>query len=165
MPTADVTKLSSLLNYYHQCQDQIILEDPIPRQCNRNCKCLNGRFMSYSEAIPISKVTILGCLAFLSACASVQTKNYVLELTGKPSTQCEITNDQKVVGTFTVPSTINFGSRVGIIEANCTLNNMTIVSQIQAADAQCQEQLVAKGPCPKPTSTVGSVEIIIRQSR
>ena len=121
--------------------------------------------MVHKAAILLSKLTVLGSLAFLYACASVQTQNYLLELTGKPSAQCEITNDQKVIGTFTVPSTINLGSEVGNVEANCTMNNKTVVSKIQAANAQCQDQLVVKGPCPKPNSTVESVEIIVRQSK
>lgn len=121
--------------------------------------------MSQNIASSTLKVAILGCLVFLSACASVQTKSYVLDLTGKPSTKCEITNDQKVVGTFTVPSTVNLGLEVGTVEANCTINNKTVVSKIQTANAQCQDQLVVKGPCPKATSTVESVEIIIRQSK
>ena len=128
-------------------------------------KSCNGASMAHNVASSISKATILGGLAFLSACTSVQTKSYILELTGKPSTQCEITNDQKVVGTFTVPSTVNLGSEVGKVEANCTINNKTVVSKIQTVKAQCQDQLVVKGPCPKPTSTVESVEIIIRQSK
>ena len=99
------------------------------------------------------------------ACASVQAPFYVVELTGKPSAKCEITNDQKIIGTFTVPSTVNLGSEVGTVEANCTMNNETVGSKIQAADGQCQDQLVVKGPCPKPTSTVESVEIIIKQSK
>ena len=124
-----------------------------------------GASMSHNIASSISKVTILGCLVSLSACTSVQTPSYVLELTGKPSTLCEITNDQTVIGTFTVPSIVDLGSEVGKVEANCTVNNKTVVSKIQAADGQCQDQLVVKGPCPKTTSTVGSVEIIIKQSK
>ena len=121
--------------------------------------------MVHNVVILLSKLTILGGLVFLCACASVQTQNYVLELDGRPSTQCEITNDRKFIGTFTVPSTVNLGSEVGNVEANCTINNKTVVSKIQVADSRCQDQLVVKGPCPKPTSTVESVEIIIRQSK
>lgn len=114
-----------------------------------------------------SAVTSAPCwlLLMLYACTNIPHKEYLLELTGKPSTKCEITNDQKVVGTFTVPSTVNLGLEVGTVEANCTINNKTVVSKIQTANAQCQDQLVVKGPCPKATSTVESVEIIIRQSK
>lgn len=121
--------------------------------------------MVHNAATLLSKLTIFGGLAFLCACASVQTQNYVLELDGRPSTQCEITNDRKFIGTFTVPSTVNIGSEVGKVEANCTINNKTVVSNIQAADARCQDQMVVKGPCPKSTSTFESVEIVIRHSK
>jgi len=104
-------------------------------------------------------------LLMLCACTNIPHKEYLLELTGKPSTQCEITHDQKIIGTFTVPSTVNLGSEVGTVEANCTINNTTVVSKIQAADAHCQDQLVVKGTCPKQTSAVDSVEIIVRQSK
>ena len=112
------------------------------------------------------KIAFYTALSLLiSGCMGLSNRTYQLELTGKPSTQCEITNDQKVIGTFPVPSTINLGSEVGKVEAKCTINDKTIVSKIQTADRQCQDQLVVKGPCPKPTSTVESVEIIIRQSK
>ena len=120
--------------------------------------------ITQNAAISSSKGTILGCLAFLSACTSVQTPSYVLELTGKPSTLCEITNGQTVIGTFTVPSIVDLGSEVGKVEANCTVNNKTVVSKIQAADGQCQDQLVVRGTCPKPISKVEPVMVIIRQS-
>jgi len=86
-------------------------------------------------------------------------------MTGKPPTRCEITNEQKVIGTFTVPSIVKLGSEVGKIEAKCTINNKTVALKIQAADHQCQDQLVVKGPCTKPTAKFESVEIIIRQSK
>ena len=121
--------------------------------------------MVHNVVILLSKLTILGGLVFLCACASVQTQNYVLELDGRPSTQCEITNDRKFIGTFTVPSTVNLGSEVGKVEANCTVNNKTVVSKIQAADGQCQDQLVVRGTCPKPISKVEPVMVIIRQSK
>lgn len=107
----------------------------------------------------------LALFTLLMACSNISNREYVLELTGKPSAQCEITNDQKVVGTFSVPSTVNLGSEVGKMEANCTINNKTIGSKIQAAGDQCQDQLVVKGRCPKPTSKVESVEIIIKRSK
>ena len=107
----------------------------------------------------------LALFTLLMACSNISNREYVLELTGKPSAQCEITNDQKVIGTFTVPSTINLGSEVGKVEANCTMNNKTVITKVEAADAQCQDQIVVKGPCPRPTAAVESVEIIIRQSK
>lgn len=108
---------------------------------------------------------ILATLCILTSGCSYPFNLYRLELTGKPDAQCKITSNQRVVGTFTVPSSVNLGSKVGKLEANCTLNNKSVVSKIQSADAQCQDQLVVKGPCPKPTAKVESVEIIIRQSR
>ena len=84
------------------------------------------------------KILSLALFTLLIACSNISNREYVLELTGKPSAQCEITNDQKVVGTFTVPSTVNLGSEVGTVEANCTMNNETVGSKIQAADGQCK---------------------------
>lgn len=110
--------------------------------------------------------TLIVCLTLpMLSCSLIPEAHYVLAITGKPSTQCEITHDQKIIGTFAVPSTVNLGPEVGKVEANCTINNKTVVSKIQTVNAQCQDQLVVKGPCPKPTSTVESVEIIIRQSK
>lgn len=100
----------------------------------------------------------------LASCAS-SMEQYYLELTGKPNTRCEIKNDTRVVGTFTVPSTINLGSGVGKVEAYCTINNQMVVAKVHAKDPQCHDQIVVKGPCLKPTSTIDSVEIIIRQSQ
>ena len=114
---------------------------------------------------PSSSLLFLMIFINLVGCASQTQVYYLLELKGNPDARCEVLNDKKIIGTFTVPSTVNLGSKVGKVEANCTLNNKTIVSKIQAADAQCQDQLVVKGPCPKSTSTVESVEIIIRQSK
>ena len=111
-----------------------------------------------------TKIILSTSLVLLSACSSVPQREFLLEMTGEPSTRCEIINDQKVIGTFTVPSTINLGSQVGKVEANCRINNKPVVSKIQTTDAQCQEQLVVKGPCTKPTAKVESVEIVIRES-
>lgn len=136
--------------------------EQISRQINpfgRNCRLL-VEILSMRKITPYTTFWIL-----ISGCAGLSNHTYELELTGKPSTQCKITHDQEIIGTFTVPSTVKLGSEVGTVEANCTINNKTVVSKIQAANAQCQDQIVVKGPCPKPTSTVESVEIIIRQSR
>jgi len=121
--------------------------------------------MEHNLVAFIEQITVLCCVAFLSACTSVQIPSYVLELNGEPFTRCEITNDQKVIGTFPVPSMINFGSEVGKVEAKCTINDKTVVSKIQTANAQCQDQLVVKGTCPKPISKVEPVMVIIRQSK
>ena len=119
-----------------------------------------------TEMLSMRKIALHTALWILiTGCMGPGNHTYELELTGKPSTQCEITHDQKIIGSFTVPSTVNLGSEVGNVEANCTMNNKTVVSKIQAANAQCQDQLVVKGPCPKPNSTVESVEIIVRQSK
>ena len=114
---------------------------------------------------PSSSLLFLMIFINLVGCANQTHVYYLLELQGNPDTRCEILNDKKIIGSFTVPSSVNLGSKVGKLEANCTLNNKSVVSKIQSADAQCQDQLVVKDLCPKPTSTVKSVEIIIRQSR
>ena len=112
------------------------------------------------------KIAFYTALSLLiSGCMGLSNRTYQLELAGKPSTLCEITNDQKVIGTFPVPSMINFGSEVGKVEAKCTINDKTVVSKIQTANAQCQDQLVVKGTCPKPISKVEPVMVIIRQSK
>jgi len=136
------------------------------------CRSLNFLHRSITKmvreccALDFSKrVLSLSLFTLLIGCSNIPNREYVLELTGTPSTQCEITNDEKVVGTFTVPSTVNLGSEVGKIEANCIMNNKTVVAKVKAADAHCQDQLVVKGTCPKQTSAVDSVEIIVRQSK
>ena len=111
--------------------------------------------------------SLLALMIFINlvGCANQTHVYYLLELKGNPDTRCEILNDQTVIGTFTVPSIVDLGSEVGKVEANCTVNNKTVVSKIQAADGQCQDQLVVRGTCPKPISKVEPVMVIIRQSK
>lgn len=108
----------------------------------------------------------LGVLIFINlvGCANQMHVDYLLELNGNPNTRCEILNDQKLIGSFTVPSSVNLGSKVGKLEANCTLNNKPIASRIQVASPQCQNQIIVKGRCSAPTVTVETVEIIVKQS-
>ena len=126
--------------------------------------------MTLNQLLPRT-ITSIPCwlLLMLAACSNtprnIPHKEYLLELSGNPGTQCEITNDQEIIGTFTIPTTVSLGSNVGTIEANCTIDNKTVVATAQAADAQCHDKLVVKGPCPKSISTVESVEIVIRQSK
>ena len=89
----------------------------------------------------------------------------MLELRGYPNAQCKIKNGQELVGNFTVPSIVNLGPEVGKVETNCTFNNNPVVSRIELTDHRCQDQIVVKGPCPKATSTVKSVAIIISHSK
>lgn len=136
------------------------------------------------------RFTLIYLLSLTSACSIFQSENsfppeqqQLLELTGKPNTTCEVLINQKSLGIFSVPATINLGSITGKLEAKCTLDGFVIVPQIrsdnhidieakpairndgQPKPRDCQDQLVVKGPCPKPTSKVESVEIIIRQSK
>jgi hypothetical protein len=136
------------------------------------------------------RFTLIYLLSLTSACSMFQNKNsfppkqqQLIELTGKPNTTCEVLINQKSLGIFTVPATINLGSITGKLEAKCTLDGFVIVPQIRSdnhidIDAEpairnegepkprdCQDQLVVKGPCTRTTSTVESVEIIIRQSK
>jgi len=135
-------------------------------QISRQINPFGRTCYSFEKILSMRKIALYTALWILvSGCTGLSKHTYELELTGRASTECEITNDQKVVGTFSVPSTINLGSEVGKIEANCTMHNKTVVSTVQAADGQCQDQIVVKGPCPKTTSIVESVEIIIRQAK
>ena len=119
--------------------------------------------MSPKEMKPASLLFLM-IFINLVGCANQTHDYYLLELKGNPHTRCEILNDKKIIGSFTVPSSVNLGSKVGKLEANCTLNNKPVASQIQVADRQCQDQIVINGPCPTPTATGEAVEIKIKQS-
>jgi len=108
---------------------------------------------------------IMLALINIGGCTNQTPIGYVLEISGNPETRCKIWNDQRMIGTFTVPSIVELGSKIDEIEADCATDDRNITSTTQSADAQCQDQIVVKGPCPKTTSTVESVEIIIRQSK
>ena len=106
-------------------------------------------------------------VAFLvvASCSSVPKPEYILELGGVQNSSCEVTNDKVLVGTFVVPATINLGSNVGDIEASCVLDDTPVSANILIPKPDCRDQIIVKGPCSQPTASVGSVEIVIRQSR
>jgi len=63
-------------------------------------------------------------MSLTSACSIFQSKNsfppeqqQLLELTGKPNTASEVLINQKSLGIFSVPTTINLGSITGKLEA------------------------------------------------
>lgn len=108
---------------------------------------------------------IMLALINLGGCTNQTPIGYVLEISGHPETRCKIWNDQRMIGTFTVPSIVELGSKIGEIEADCAIDDRNITSTIESADAQCQDQIVVKSLCPKLSKTVELVEISVKRSQ
>ena len=105
-----------------------------------------------------------GCLLILSACSHIPSREYSLRLNGTSGIQCKIFNDEKVTGTFIVPTTVHLGSKIGQIKADCRLDDKDVIFAIKSSNLDCRDQLVVKGPCPTAPATIEPVEIIIERS-
>ena len=111
-----------------------------------------------------SRLAMYFAILATASCSSVPKTQYVLELGGVQDISCEITNDKVTVGTFVVPATINLGSNVGNIEANCSLDDTSVNAAMSLSVSDCRDQIVVKGSCSRLTGSVGSVEVVIRKA-